>query len=808
MGNHTESFGELLRRHRSAAGLTLEALAERAGLSSRGIADLERGVRRAPYRDTVARLVAALGLDAAQRSALVEASRRTINQPAKFNAGREPTPLREQVTSFIGREQALGQVETLLARTRLLTIVGTGGMGKTRLALEFAAKENGRYRDGVCLVELAALTDPVLVPRAASSALGLQDIGTRPAAEAVAEYLRGREVLLVLDNCEHLIHACAELADVLIRSCLGLRILATSREVLAVPGEVAWSVPPLSVPPLRSGVTPEAVESSEAGRLFLDRAFSATPGFRVTAQNASEIARVCQRLDGIPLALELAAARVKVLSVGQIAERLDDTLGLLTSGSRLAPARHQTLRSTLAWSYALLSDPEQQLFDRLCVFAGGWTLEAAEAVCAGDGVESEWILDGLARLVDKSLVLAEPSETGPVRYRLLEPVRGYAEECLAERGESRLLKDRHAEFYIELAERSEQEIHRPSALAVMDMLDREHDNVRVALSWLLSLVDVERSQRLGGAMGRFWLYRSHVAEGEAWLRQALELPGGDAPTVHRLNCLSTLPVFAYTRGDLAALEQTSQEELILGRQVGNQHSEGFALVHVAQAAVLRSDFDQARQHFQAGVDASRAAGSTAAETLNLVGLANVALSQGFDEEARAHAEAALASASEEGWTRGLAQAQRILGMVCHRQGDHARARTLLEGSLDFSRRFGARWWMAGSLISLGILAVDQGELNDAREFLAEGVQVVRELGDWPGVVAGLEGFALLAVALEQPLVGLQLNAAADAIRHRRGMLGRGALGQYLPVVRTSSGEGAAEATALSIEQAVELALRL
>ena len=493
----THSFGELLRRHRTAAGLTQEALAERAGLSSRGIADLERGVRRAPYRGTVARLVEALDLDAAQREALVAASRRGLHKEE-----RAVVQIPEPLTSLVGRERDIAAIGELVDHARLLTLVGPGGIGKTRLALELAAREARRYSDGVGLVELAALTDPTLVPHAATSALGLQDIGSREPTEALVEHLRRRNMLLILDNCEHLVQACAELVDRLVRSCTALRIVATSREVLGVQGEVTWSVPPLSVPPTRADLTPEAVTSSESGRLFVDRACSAAPSFQLSAHNALDVGRVCQRLDGIPLALELAAARVKVLTVAQIAERLDHALGLLTTGGRLAPARQQTLRATLAWSYQLLSEPEQRLFERLSVFAGGLTLDAAEAVCAGDSVDGAWVLDGLTRLFDKSLLVVQEPASGPARYRLLEPIRQFAEEHLVARGEQNRFKDRHADFYVALAERSEPEIHRPSALAVMDMLDREHDNMRVALRWLLSIPDAERSQRLAAGMGR------------------------------------------------------------------------------------------------------------------------------------------------------------------------------------------------------------------------------------------------------------------------------------------------------------------
>jgi tetratricopeptide (TPR) repeat protein len=348
-------------------------------------------------------------------------------------------------------------------------------------------------------------------------------------------------------------------------------------------------------------------------------------------------------------------------------------------------------------------------------------------------------------------------------------VRQYAEERLEERGEDRVLQDRHAEFFIALAERSEQEIHRPTALDVMNVLDREHDNIRVALRRLFSNHDVERSQRLAGAMGRFWLYRSHVAEGEAWLRRALDMPGGEAPTLSRAKCIAALPVFAHMRSDEAALEQASQEELSLFRELGEQGLEGFALLHVGQAFLLREERAEARRYFEAGLAVSLAVGNSASETMNRVWLANVAFDEGLDDEARKQAEAALATASEGGWTRGLVQAHRALARVCHRQGEHERARTLLESSLEFSRKFGARWWISGTLLHLGSFAVDQGEVDNARQWLSEGLDLARELGDRRGMIEGLEAFAELAELLGEPVGALRLHAAADGVRHSRAL---------------------------------------
>jgi predicted ATPase/DNA-binding XRE family transcriptional regulator len=430
----TASFGDLLRHHRLATGLTQEELADRAGLSARAVQDLERGARRTPHPDTARRLTDALGLSVAERSVL-DAARR--HPPGSGVASHARSGLPVPLTSFVGRERELAQVTRLLEETRLLALTGVGGVGKTRLALQVAQGIRERTAGlDVALVELAALAEPARVPHATASTLGIPEQPGRPPLDALAEALRPQHLLLVLDNCEHLVDACADLADHLLRRCPDLRILTTSREPLGVPGEIAWSVPSLSVPRPETDRNLVAVADSEAARLFTLRAGSVLTGFSLTERSCSAVACLCRRLDGIPLALELAAARVSVLSVEQICDRLDNALALLTAGKRTAEARQQTLQATLDWSYGLLSDQEQRLFERLSVFASGCTLDAAEAVCTGGGIERDHVLELLARLVDKSLVVSLHGDEGPVRYGLLEILRQYAADKLDQDGDS------------------------------------------------------------------------------------------------------------------------------------------------------------------------------------------------------------------------------------------------------------------------------------------------------------------------------------------------------------------------------------
>ena len=379
-------------------------------------------------------------------------------------------------TSFVGREREMVELKRLLAMTRLLTLTGTGGSGKTRLALEVARDLVGLYPDGVWLVELAALTQGALVPQVVAESLGVHEQPNRPLTATLAEALRAKKMLIVLDNCEHLVEAVAGLTDELLDACPKLRILATSRERLNVAGEVVWSVPPLSVPDAERLLNLEGLRVFESARLFVERALRRTSAFVLTAQTASAVAEICQQLDGMPLAIELAAARVGVLAVGQISERLGDSLKLLTGGERTAMPRQQTLRGTLDWSYDLLSEPEKRLFCRLSAFAGGWTLEAAEAV--GVCLEGETVLDLLGTLVDKSLVVVEVAEDRSARYTLLEPVRQYAREKLEESGEAEVVLRRHAEFFLALAERAEPELKGAGQEEWLRRLEREHANLR------------------------------------------------------------------------------------------------------------------------------------------------------------------------------------------------------------------------------------------------------------------------------------------------------------------------------------------
>jgi predicted ATPase/DNA-binding SARP family transcriptional activator len=433
-----------------------------------------------------------------------------VFDPARHNL---PAPR----TSFVGRDREIVEVKRALSMTRLLTLTGAGGSGKTRLALEVARDLVGAYSDGVWLAELAGLSEGDLVPQAVAKAVGVREQPSRPLTDTLVDYLRDKVMLLVVDNCEHLVEAAARLADMLLDSCARLRVLATSREALGIVGEMYWPVQSLSLPDPMQQPTVEELERYESVRLFMERARFRNPALILSPQNAQAVVEICIRLDGIPLAIELAAARVG-LPVEQIAARLDDSLRLLTAGSRTATPRQQTLRGTMDWSYELLSEREQLLFARLSVFAGGWTLGAVELVGVGDGIEEKDVLDLLLRLVDKSLVVAEAAE---VRYRMLEPVRQYALDKLEESDEAEEARRRHAEFFLGIAEETETEMKGPEQVPWLDRLEAEHDNLRGALSWALERGGPDLGLHLAVAFWWFWEARGYFGEGRRWLEQAL-----------------------------------------------------------------------------------------------------------------------------------------------------------------------------------------------------------------------------------------------------------------------------------------------
>jgi predicted ATPase/DNA-binding XRE family transcriptional regulator len=633
-----------LRRRRRALSLTQADLAAVLDVSANTVARWERGELHVGRPGRVVRCLERLE----RRSSRPAADPRPSPTPAPMKASRSgtrhawPSPLPHappgELSSFVGRELELRHVRRLLESTRLLTLTGAGGVGKTRLARMLLQEVSTANRAGLVCVDLAPLADPALVPQTVATALGIREQPGRPLLATLIDVIHRKPLLVVLDNCDHLVHACAALAEELLRACPNLRLLATSREPFGLAGETVWRVPSLLLP--EPQMAPDHIERTEAVRLFVERARAVLPTLELHEQNVRVVGGICRRLDGIPLALELAAAQVPLLSLEQLAARLDDALGLLTRGGRLAPARQQTVRATLDWSYRLLTAAEQRLLDRLAVFAGGWTLEAAEAIAGVDRGQPGEVLRLLGHLVDKSLVVVERDPDGLVRYRLLETVRQYALERLMASREAPRARGRHAAYFLALVEQTELELFGHGYLVAQARLEREHDNCRAALCWLVERAETEAAQRLAGALGRFWFYRGYLTESAAWMERVLALPNGDRRPAGRAKCLWGCAVVSLSRADYATAERLGQAARALWHEVGNTGEEGFALFLLGFVARLRGDFAAARPLLEQGLGLCRAGGHGAGEANCLWSLAELASDLGDTRAARVWAEAA------------------------------------------------------------------------------------------------------------------------------------------------------------------------
>jgi predicted ATPase/DNA-binding SARP family transcriptional activator len=684
-----------------------------------------------------------------------------------------PSPLPRPLTTLIGRDQDLQEATRLVRSARLVTLIGGGGVGKTRLALQTAAGLAEEYPGRIAFVELAPLTDPILLTTVVATALGLREQAApepQSRLQALIQWLAPRPALLVLDNCEHLIEAAAELAQSLLAACPELHLLATSRQRLGLTGELVWRVPSLLAPdpealPVDAAGAVEHVRQFPAAQLFVERAAAVRPGYPFSdREEARAVARICRRLDGIPLALELAAARVLVLTVAQIAARLDDRFRLLTSGSRGALPRHQTLRALIDWSYDSLPAEEAALLRRLSVFAAGWTLEAAEAVCdeegcRGKGVgcrESELlptlhptpytlppndVLDRLTSLVDRSLVLVEPGtrEAGGgegLRYRMLETVREYAREKLREGGEEEAARQQHLLFFLRLAEEAREALFGPGQEAALAALEAEHDNLRAALEWAhvpqagtlpsAGGAAPERFLRLAAALWPFWEARGYLFEGRQHLRATLQA-SGPPDTPARAQALLGAARLALHQSDLDEADAFAQEGRERFRSLGDTRGLAAALLCLGEVAFARGQF-AAEPLLAEGLEACRQSGWAQGSARALVKLGAAAIMLGEPSRARAPLEEGLALAERLGDAPTLALGFRERARMAMQEGDYARAGALLEQSLEIWRRLGYKQATAEALDALGVLAGRQGDRTRAIPFLEQAAATYRELG--------------------------------------------------------------------------------
>jgi len=811
-----QSFGDWLRRQRKALDLTQAELARQVGCSTITLRKLEAEERR-PSKQVAERLAEVLQVPPDERPAFLHFARgNPFAAPAAVkSASTRHHNLPQQLTRFIGREDELAEVRRLLTASRLVTLTGAGGSGKTRLALQVAAGLLDTYPDGLWLVELAPLADPALVPAAVAKALGLQSPPGRPILDTLREHLRGQTALLVLDNCEHLIGACAQLAEALLQACPGLSCLTTSREALGVLGETAYLVPMLFAPDPREAATLDELLRYPAVQLFADRAQAIQAGFHLTPANAPAVAHICHQLDGMPLALELAAARVKLLSVQQIAERLDERFHLLTGGSRTALPRQQTLTALIDWSYDLLSGAEQQLLGQVSVFAGGWTLEAAQAVARDTSAAA--VLDGLDGLVNKSLVLVEQSG-GTARYRLLETIRQYARGKLETVGEADAVQQRHAAYYLQQAEAIAG--REPLPPAGQDRLALERDNLRAALTWSLSAPGaVEGVLRLAPLTDSYDAVFESFVERMGYLEAVLAAaqPQAHAYPLELAHITYSLAYGRGIEGKFAVSRRFLSESLRQFRLAGDRKSAAMALNRLGWTAREQGDTVAAHGWLEESLALCRELGDERGVASALLTLAEVAVIEEDPDRATGLIRRSLEILEPLGDRLGIGYAQNHLGHVAQLQGDYDRAARLHEQSLQAMRQTDLNFGVAEANHCLGETALARADPDAAAAYFEESLTVCRRNGIWVCQTWCLAGLAGVAVLDEEPQRAAWLWGAAEAWRAalgvRPGPATRAMHEQLQAQAREQLGEAAfaaawAEGQQAAPEQAVAAALTM
>jgi predicted ATPase/transcriptional regulator with XRE-family HTH domain/Tfp pilus assembly protein PilF len=812
----TATFGVALKRFRVAAGLSQEALAEQANLSARAISALERGVNSSPRLETVALLAAALCLSAEDRATLEAAvprrrGPRTALPPPRVGV---PRSLPSPPTTLIGREREGSDMVALLGRddVRLLTLTGPSGVGKTSLALRVANDVAASYRDGVVFVSLSAVIDPGHVAATIAQVVGLRETMGQQLADTLVDYFRSRRALLLLDNFEHVM-AAAPLIARLRGDCADLTIVATSQGALRLRGEQEFAVPPLALPDLTEDTE---MARSPAVRLFIERARAIRPDLPIENGDIVTIARICERLDGLPLAIELAASRVKMLPLPALLSRLTHQLDVLTGGARDLPERQQTMRAAIAWSYDLLDGAEQTLFRRLAVFAGGCTVEAAHDVCAevdgaGDLVAGDAVFNLLATLVDRALLRqVQYSEVEP-RLRMLQTVREYGLERLRESGEVATVQHRHALYMTRFAERAEGELAGPQQTLWLAGLEGEHNNLRAALRWSEESGVAELGLRLAAALWRFWYVRGYPGEGREWLEKMLSLSGPDEPACDdgaddtvRTKALTGAGMLTYSQGDYPRASALFERALALCRSLDDTQGIATTLNYLASVARDQGDYRRAISLFEESLALRRALGDTRgiAASLNNLGLVArdrgeyeratrlheeslalkrdlgdrlgvaysrnnlgvVAREKGDFDQARRLFEDSLTALRDLGDARGIATALNNIAVIARADGDYARATALCDECVALRRDLGDKWGLTYALNTLGDIARDQGDYARATALYEESLVLIQQVRDHLSLAACVEGLAAVAVLRGQPARAVQLYGAAATRR--------------------------------------------
>ncbi|MEO5952337.1 MAG: tetratricopeptide repeat protein [Chloroflexia bacterium] len=789
MANAPVSFGQWLKQARNEMGFTQKELADMVGCATTSIRKIEAEAYR-PSRQIAQRLVESLEVAKGEQEAIIRLARlgkvsgvathADLGDSSTTEAAKRPGNLPAQATRILGREKESIAGHALLLRddVRLLTLTGAPGIGKTRLALDICGSVVDAFADGIFFVPLAPITDPALVASTIARILSLQEAGDETAFSAIVAYLQGKQILLILDNFEQVADAAPVVAG-LLAGCVRLKIVVTSREVLHLSGEHQFPVPPLSAPDVLHVVSMGEVRDYAAVRLFVERATEVNPLFVLSEQNAGAVTEICARLDGLPLAIEIAAARTKLFSPQDIQARLASRLGLLTSSRRDLPDRQQTVRKAIDWSYQLLNEEEQILFARMSVFADGCTLAAVSAVCDPMGKLGIDVLDSTESLLDKSLLRQRETESGEGRLSMLEILREYALERLETSKEAQLVRSWHAQYYIALAEAAEPELVLQDQLVWLNRLEQEHNNLRAALDWLLTPESIklpgssknkQLALRLSGALWRFWLLHGHLAEGRKWLERAISASGdndqdgiADSARV-RAKALHGLGGLAFSQGDLTAALHNFGEALVIWKKAGEVRGAATTLSNMGLVEAGLGNDTMARLYYEECLVALRELGDKGPISRVLNNLGILMHDQGDLEEARKLHEESLLLVKELGNRAGIGASATNLGLVSMYLGDYAKARELLQESLDIAQELGSQYGVAGAYTNLSVVAYLEGDHTTEIELLRKSLVLQQELGNKIGIANCLEGIGAAIGVLGYPAEGVRLMAAGGEVR--------------------------------------------
>ena len=761
------SFGEWLRQRRRMLDLTQQALADQAGCARITLRRIESGARK-PSKELAHILLNKLGIPEIEHPQWVLFARSVSGLPEKSSnsfSNKPLTNLPAPLTTFIGRVKEQAEITKLITKNRLVTLVGAGGIGKTSLSLQVGQKLLNEYPDGVWIVMLDSLTDPALVPQSVALAFDIRGISESPILDRLTFALRTKSALLILDNCEHLLESCTQLITTLLTNCPTLKILTSSRESLGVAGEALYHVPSLALPDEQK--LSETFREFESVSLFEERAQLVQMNFALTQENASSVAQICRCLDGIPLAIELAAAHAHILSTEQIATRLNENLNVLTSGGRVPLPRHQTLRASMDWSWNLLSDSERILLQRLSVFAGGWTLEAAEAVCSAErnGLELDPLLDLLSHLANKSLVVVEHGGEEP-RYRLLETIRQYAQEKLRSSGEINAVCLRHLTFFAEKVDTAEQNFKGPQQAVWYKYLDNELDNLRAALTWFKGVEHSEIRLRMAAELWRYWKNRGISSEGRGHLQRVLESspPGQIRQTSSYARALTAAGSLAYYEGDFSSSQQSRNEALIIFRTLHDQVGIADCLNGLGNTAISQGNYDSARGFYEEGLMIRRELKDKWGVARLLGNLGLLAFFQASYVQARSLHLESLTLFRELRDAESVANELVNLGDVERTQGELLTANSFYQESAAISRESKDQWGLPYAVMGMADVAVEQGDLSLASSLYVDCLSMFQKAGDYIGLPFALESVAAFALVKNQAEKSTRIFSVADALR--------------------------------------------